>query len=93
VVNDHPRTGRYCRKQPHGENSHLRLLESGELPDGWVGKNHALWLAYNRQRVRWLLSPMPTRSTSHIRFPRTHMRKNMVLLWSRFLRANHNDLV
>jgi glycosyltransferase involved in cell wall biosynthesis len=33
----------------------LRLLESGELPDGWVGKNHALWVGVREARSRWLL--------------------------------------
>jgi glycosyltransferase involved in cell wall biosynthesis len=33
----------------------LRLLESGELPDGWVGKNHALWVGVREAKSRWLL--------------------------------------
>src|SRR5216683_1866140 len=35
--------------------SHLRLLESGELPDGWVGKNHALWVGVEQAKCAWLL--------------------------------------
>jgi glycosyltransferase involved in cell wall biosynthesis len=35
--------------------SHLRLLESGELPDGWVGKNHALWVGVQQAKCAWLL--------------------------------------
>ena len=35
--------------------SHLRLLESGELPDGWVGKNHALWVGVQQAKSPWLL--------------------------------------
>ena len=33
----------------------LRLLESGELPDGWVGKNHALWIGAKQAKGAWLL--------------------------------------
>src|SRR5712692_5406064 len=33
----------------------LRLLDSGELPDGWVGKNHALWVGVQQAKSAWLL--------------------------------------
>ena len=33
----------------------LRLLESGALPDGWVGKNHALWVGVQQANCPWLL--------------------------------------
>jgi glycosyltransferase involved in cell wall biosynthesis len=33
----------------------LRLLEAGELPDGWVGKNHALWVGVQQANSAWLL--------------------------------------
>jgi glycosyltransferase involved in cell wall biosynthesis len=33
----------------------LRLLESGALPDGWVGKNHALWVGVQQAGCDWLL--------------------------------------
>jgi glycosyltransferase involved in cell wall biosynthesis len=33
----------------------LRLLEAGRLPEGWVGKNHALWVGVQRSKSAWLL--------------------------------------
>lgn len=33
----------------------LRLLETSNLPDGWVGKNHALWVGVQQARSPWLL--------------------------------------
>ncbi len=33
----------------------LRLLDSGRLPDGWVGKNHALWVGVQQANCAWLL--------------------------------------
>jgi GT2 family glycosyltransferase len=33
----------------------LRLLESTGLPDGWVGKNHALWIGVQEANSEWLL--------------------------------------
>lgn len=37
------------------EISDLRLLEAGSLPDGWVGKNHALWIGVQQATSPWLL--------------------------------------
>jgi glycosyltransferase involved in cell wall biosynthesis len=34
---------------------HLRLLESHDLPDGWVGKNYALWIGVQHAKGTWLL--------------------------------------
>src|SRR6266851_2770956 len=33
----------------------LRLVESDGLPDGWVGKNHALWIGVEQAKGAWLL--------------------------------------
>jgi glycosyltransferase involved in cell wall biosynthesis len=33
----------------------LRLLETDGLPDGWVGKNHALWVGVQKALSPWLL--------------------------------------
>jgi glycosyltransferase involved in cell wall biosynthesis len=33
----------------------LRLLETGELPPGWVGKNNAVWLGAREAQGEWLL--------------------------------------
>lgn len=33
----------------------LRLLETAELPAGWVGKNNAVWLGAQNAKGKWLL--------------------------------------
>jgi glycosyltransferase involved in cell wall biosynthesis len=38
-----------------GKNRQLRLLQTGRLPDGWVGKNHALWTGVQQAKGDWLL--------------------------------------
>jgi glycosyltransferase involved in cell wall biosynthesis len=35
--------------------ANLRLVESGDLPEGWVGKNHALWVGVQEARGDWLV--------------------------------------
>src|SRR5690349_6710863 len=35
--------------------SHLRLLQTDGLPDGWVGKNYALWIGVQQAKGSWLL--------------------------------------
>ncbi len=33
----------------------LRVLQTGELPSGWVGKNHALWIGAQAATCHWML--------------------------------------
>jgi hypothetical protein len=33
----------------------LRVLDAGSLPEGWVGKNHAVWLGAQEAKGPWLL--------------------------------------
>src|SRR5204863_288745 len=35
--------------------AHLRLLQADRLPDGWVGKNYALWIGVQQAKGSWLL--------------------------------------
>ena len=35
----------------------LRLLQTGELPSGWVGKNNAVWMAAQEAKARGCYSP------------------------------------
>jgi len=37
------------------EIANLRLLEGGEIPPGWIGKNHALWEGAKHASSKWLL--------------------------------------
>lgn len=56
VVNDQSsdQTAEIVRKSMK-EIPNLRLLEAGGLPDGWVGKNHALWVGVEQATSPWLL--------------------------------------
>ncbi len=38
-----------------GKYPHLQLLQTDRLPDGWVGKNHALWTGVQQAKGDWLL--------------------------------------
>lgn len=56
VVNDHStdRTGEIVRSlMPAIPN--LRLLDAPTVPDGWVGKNNAVWHGASRAKHSWLL--------------------------------------
>jgi glycosyltransferase involved in cell wall biosynthesis len=56
VVNDQSTDGTASAvKSLMGKVPNLRLLEAGGLPDGWVGKNHALWVGVQQAKCAWLL--------------------------------------
>jgi GT2 family glycosyltransferase len=56
VVNDQSSDGTASAVRSLMEKvSNLRLLESGGLPDGWVGKNYALWVGVQQAESAWLL--------------------------------------
>jgi len=56
VVNDQSTDGTAnVVKGLMGRVPNLRLLEAGGLPDGWVGKNHALWVGVQQAKCAWLL--------------------------------------
>jgi len=56
VVNDQSTDGTASVvKSLLGKVPNLRLLEAGGLPDGWVGKNHALWVGVQQAKSAWLL--------------------------------------
>jgi glycosyltransferase involved in cell wall biosynthesis len=56
VVNDQStdRTAEIVRALM-GEMRNLRLLEAGEVPAGWLGKNHASWEGAKHAMSQWLL--------------------------------------
>lgn len=56
VVNDHSgdRTAEIVRALQETI-PRLKLLEAGELPDGWAGKNNAAWTGFQRATGDWLL--------------------------------------
>ena len=56
VVNDQSsdRTADIVRKSMK-EIPNLRLIDAGRLPEGWVGKNHALWVGVEQATKPWLL--------------------------------------
>ena len=56
VVNDQStdRTAEIVRNLT-SEIPSLRLLETAELPTGWVGKNNAVWLGAQNAKGKWLL--------------------------------------
>ncbi|GAC1621683.1 MAG: hydroxychlorobactene glucosyltransferase CruC [Candidatus Acidiferrum sp.] len=56
VVNDHSadRTAEIVRSLMP-QIPRLRLLEAPEVPNGWVGKNNAVWLGASQAKHTWLL--------------------------------------
>jgi len=56
VVNDQSDDGTVAAVRRAGaEIPKLTLLETGKLPAGWVGKNHAVWRGAAEAHQRWLL--------------------------------------
>lgn len=56
VVNDHStdRTGEILERLTR-EVPKLRILSADELPDGWVGKNNAVWTGAQASKSEWML--------------------------------------
>ncbi|HEY7022236.1 MAG TPA: glycosyltransferase [Ktedonobacterales bacterium] len=57
VVDDRStdRTGAILSDLAEEHPGHLRVVTVTELPDGWLGKNHALWLGARQSSGEWLL--------------------------------------
>src|ERR1700722_20221676 len=56
VVNDQSSDGTVAAvRRAAAEIPKLKLLETGGLPDGWVGKNNAVWRGAAEAGQRWLL--------------------------------------
>lgn len=56
VVNDHSadRTGEILERLTR-EISKMKVLSTDGLPDGWVGKNNAVWIGAQAAKSEWLL--------------------------------------
>jgi cellulose synthase/poly-beta-1,6-N-acetylglucosamine synthase-like glycosyltransferase len=56
VVNDQStdRTAEIVRELMK-EHPRIQLIETADLPAGWVGKNHAVWLGAQQAKAPWLL--------------------------------------
>jgi len=56
VVNDQSNDGTVAAvRRAAAEIPKLKLLEAGKLPEGWVGKNNAVWRGAAEARCKWLL--------------------------------------
>jgi glycosyltransferase involved in cell wall biosynthesis len=56
VVNDQSTDGTLdALRQLAAEVPHLRVLETQEVPSGWVGKNNAVWIGASQAKSPWLL--------------------------------------
>ena len=47
--------GRFSKGENSGSLPSLRVIHHTELPDGWLGKTHAMWTAANQATGDWLL--------------------------------------
>ena len=57
AVNDRStdRTGEIMERVVASAAQRLQVLHHRELPDGWLGKTHAMWTAANQAKGEWLL--------------------------------------
>lgn len=56
MVNDQSTDGTAdVLRQLTAEVPHLRVLETQEVPPGWVGKNNAVWIGASQAKSTWLL--------------------------------------
>ena len=56
VVNDQSSDGTVAAvRRAASEIPQLKLLETGKLPPGWIGKNNAVWCGAAEAKNRWLL--------------------------------------
>src|SRR5215475_4753788 len=56
VVNDQSSDGTVAAvRRAAAEIAKLKLLDTGKLPEGWVGKNNAVWRGAAEAKNRWLL--------------------------------------
>jgi hypothetical protein len=56
VIDDQSTDGtRDVLHQLTAEIPHLRVLETQEVPPGWVGKNNAVWIGASQAKSSWLL--------------------------------------
>jgi chlorobactene glucosyltransferase len=56
VINDQSTDGTAgVLQQLTAEVPHLRVLETQEVPPGWVGKNNAVWIGASQAKSPWLL--------------------------------------
>jgi glycosyltransferase involved in cell wall biosynthesis len=87
LVNDRSedKTGRIMERLA-GENPGVRVLHVDRLPDGWIGKNHAIYLGARQLDSEWLLF-----TDADVRFDRTAFRRAVAFGESR--RLDHLTLV
>ena len=55
AVNDRSSDGTLSIIKKYSQDSRLKILDINHLPDGWLGKNHALYQASKQATGEWLL--------------------------------------